>query len=157
MMNEKRLEEIIETRKVMKSQTNNPVSEAYIDLFLQDLTTLREDKDNVVEWDDWIKSYFKPPFRYDSYWTYIRDSENKMVADIRWRWAIQKLNNPEEKQDAVWELIAKLLNDYFSKDLLPDAVKSKEEKVEINELQKKDLDCYQLNKVKFKRTKINNL
>jgi len=49
MMNEKRLEEIIETRKVMKSQTNNPVSEAYIDLFLQDLTTLREDKDNVVE------------------------------------------------------------------------------------------------------------
>lgn len=37
-----KIEKIIETRKILKSQTENPVSETYIDMFIKDLESLQE-------------------------------------------------------------------------------------------------------------------
>jgi len=67
---------------------------------------------NVV--DERIKEYIKLPVKYDDMWTYIFDADDKVIAQVRWRWAIQKLENAEEKQDGIWKLIAELLNQYLS-------------------------------------------
>ena len=67
---------------------------------------------NVV--DERIKEYIKLPVKYDDMWTYIFDADDKVIAQVRWRWAIQKLENAEEKQDGIWKLIAELLNKYLS-------------------------------------------
>lgn len=53
----------------------------------------------------------KFPLEYDSDGQCIVDRLGRRVADIRgWAW-IQKLDNPEERQDAIGELIALLLNE----------------------------------------------
>ncbi len=70
-------------------------------------------KDIIKNNAERMKSYLKPPFKYDKYWTYIRDDDWHMVAVVRWRWALQWLENWAEKQDSVWELIAELLNKHF--------------------------------------------
>ena len=83
-----------------------------------DVPTISESKIEELEMSNEVKKrileYFKPPFRYDSHGTYVRDSENHMVVDIRWRWAIQYIDKPEEKQDWVWKLVTHLLNKYFA-------------------------------------------
>lgn len=51
----------------------------------------------------------KLPVRYEI-GTYIFDSENNPVAEIRGWGRIQYLDNPEQRQDQIGELIAHLLN-----------------------------------------------
>lgn len=67
-MNEKRLEEMIESRKVLKLQTNNPVSETYIDMFIRDLQSLQPTTEER-------KEYIKIDYYCPSCWTHIT---NKM-------------------------------------------------------------------------------
>lgn len=52
----------------------------------------------------------KPPFYYDQMGQTVLDQTGRQVVDIRgWGW-IQKLDNPERRQDALGETICGLLN-----------------------------------------------
>lgn len=56
------------------------------------------------------------PLRYSDLGTYIYDTDDKMVADVRgWGW-IQKLELPEEKQDALGEFMATAANEKWARD-----------------------------------------
>lgn len=51
------------------------------------------------------------PVRYSADGTYIYDSKDRMIADVRgWGW-IQKLPNPEKTQDSIGEYIAQAMNE----------------------------------------------
>lgn len=55
------------------------------------------------------------PVRYSSLGTYIYDSKDRMVADVRgWGW-IQELPEPEKTQDAIGEYIAQAMNEKHNK------------------------------------------
>jgi hypothetical protein len=61
---------------------------------------------------------FKFPVEYSSFGTYIYDADDKMIADVRgWGW-IQKLKNPEDKQDALGKFIADAINEKLEKERL---------------------------------------
>ena len=51
------------------------------------------------------------PVKYESYGTCILDVNNHKVLDIRGWGRIQKLSDPEKRQDSIGELVASLLND----------------------------------------------
>lgn len=51
------------------------------------------------------------PVRYDNQQQTIRDSRGMMVCDIRGWGRIQYMNKSVERQDAIGETIAKLLNE----------------------------------------------
>lgn len=58
----------------------------------------------------------KYPVRYSELGTYIYDAEDKMIADVRgWGW-IQKLKEPELKQDAMGEFIAAAINEKMERE-----------------------------------------
>lgn len=54
----------------------------------------------------------KLPVRFDKEWWFIWDAEDRMVAQVRWRGWIQKLDRPEERQDAVLETIVAAINSF---------------------------------------------
>ena len=57
-----------------------------------------------------IRDNIKYPVHYDTQWVYIWDNENKMIADVRWWWWIQKQEDAEYKQDLIWKMITFLIN-----------------------------------------------
>lgn len=58
-----------------------------------------------------IKDLIKYPVEYSPLGTYIDDADAKMIADVRgWGW-IQKLDKPEETQDAIGRFIAEAINE----------------------------------------------
>lgn len=53
----------------------------------------------------------KKPFYYDKDSQFIFDQDGKMIIDIRgWGW-IQKLDNPESRQDEVGNMFVTFLNE----------------------------------------------
>jgi len=57
-----------------------------------------------------ILQIYDKPFRLDDMSMYIFDRNDKMVLEIRWWGALQKLKNWDKIQDEIWEEIVKLLN-----------------------------------------------
>lgn len=56
------------------------------------------------------------PVVYSNLGTYIFDANEHMICDIRgWGW-IQKLSNPEAKQDALGKFIAEAINEKIEKE-----------------------------------------
>lgn len=51
------------------------------------------------------------PVRYDPEGQRVYDCKNETVLQIRGWGRLQYLNLPEERQDAIGELVAKLIND----------------------------------------------
>jgi len=54
------IEQLIETRRTLKSQTSNPVSETYIDMFIRDLQSLQPTEEKttvttVLAYEQWYK------------------------------------------------------------------------------------------------------
>lgn len=54
------------------------------------------------------------PVFYDNKGQVVRDSKGMMVCDVRGWSRIQFMSKPEDRQDAIGELIAVLLNDFSS-------------------------------------------
>jgi hypothetical protein len=71
----------------------------------------------------------KLPVEYDGHGTYIFDAAGLMIADVRgWGW-IQKLADPEQKQDALGQFIAEAINEKFAR---PSSLPPKELEKEID-------------------------
>ena len=66
------------------------------------------------------------PVRYDNFQQTIWDSKGMMVCDIRGWGRIQFMNNSEERQDAIGEKIAKLLNEAGADEVEHDDEEQKE-------------------------------
>lgn len=64
------------------------------------------------ETEDMVKETISFPVRYDNKQQTIWDSKGMMVCDIRGWGRIQFMGKSEERQDAIGEKIAKLLNEY---------------------------------------------
>lgn len=64
------------------------------------------------ETEDMVKETISFPVRYDNRQQTIWDSKGMMVCDIRGWGRIQFMGKSEERQDAIGEKIAKLLNEY---------------------------------------------
>ena len=63
------------------------------------------------------------PVRYDARQQTVWDSKHMMVCDIRGWGKIQFMKQPEERQDAIGELVARLLNEFSTKENLLRQVK----------------------------------
>ncbi|MDT0650117.1 hypothetical protein [Autumnicola edwardsiae] len=66
-----------------------------------------------------IRETIEFPVQYDRTQQTIRDAKKMMVCDIRGWGKIQYMNKAEKRQDAIGELVAKLLNEYHFKENLP--------------------------------------
>lgn len=64
-----------------------------------------------------IRETIKFPVRYDREQQTIWDASGMMVCDIRGWGKIQFMNQSEERQDAIGEKVAKLLNGFYHHDL----------------------------------------
>lgn len=59
-----------------------------------------------------VKETVKFPVIYDALSQTIKDTKGMMVCDIRGWGRIQFMEKSEERQDAIGEVVAKLLNEY---------------------------------------------
>lgn len=66
------------------------------------------------------------PVKYDNKQQTIWDSKGMMVCDIRGWGKIQFMDKSEERQDAIGEKIAQLLNEHQEKSEEPNALPSSE-------------------------------
>lgn len=55
-------------------------------------------------------SSFKRPVYYDKQGQFIADADHSRVLDIRGWGRIQYMDRPEERQDAIGEMVAALIN-----------------------------------------------
>lgn len=61
---------------------------------------------------DLVRETITFPVNYDNSQQIIRDSKGMMVCDVKGWGRIQFMEKSEERQDAIGEKIAKLLNNY---------------------------------------------
>ncbi|HSP82126.1 MAG TPA: hypothetical protein VLN72_00175 [Gillisia sp.] len=61
---------------------------------------------------DLVRETIAFPVNYDNSQQIIRDSKGMMICDIKGWGRIQFMEKSEERQDAIGEKIAKLLNNY---------------------------------------------
>ena len=61
---------------------------------------------------DLVRDTITFPVNYDNSQQIIRDSKGMMVCDVKGWGRIQFMEKSEERQDAIGEKIAKLLNNY---------------------------------------------
>lgn len=59
-----------------------------------------------------VKETIEFPVKYDPLQQTIKDAKGMMVCDIRGWGRIQFMEKSEERQDAIGEVVAKLLNEY---------------------------------------------
>lgn len=79
-----------------------------------------------------IRETIEFPVYYDRLQQTIKDAKKMMVCDIRGWGKIQFMDKPEQRQDAIGEVVAKLLNEYhFRENLRCDDERLKEEMVFI--------------------------
>lgn len=67
---------------------------------------------NSIETENMVRETISFPVRYDNKQQTIWDSKGMMVCDIRGWGKIQFMGKSEERQDAIGEKIANLLNEY---------------------------------------------
>jgi len=68
-------------------------------------------KENEMRYEELAIDSIDFPVKYEKYGQTILDVNNHKVLDIRGWGRIQKLSEPEKRQDAIGELVASLLND----------------------------------------------
>lgn len=81
---------------------------------------------SFIETKDLIRETIAFPVTYDNKQQTIWDAKGMMVCDIRGWGRIQYMGNSEERQDAIGEKIAKLLNE-------SETIKTESSQEEINE------------------------
>lgn len=59
-----------------------------------------------------VRETIEFPVRYDSKQQTIWDTKGMMVCDIKGWGRIQYMNKSEDRQDAIGEIVAKLLNEF---------------------------------------------
>ena len=80
------------------------------DLFLVKIKSIAEM--DLRENNNLLRETIAFPVRYDKHQQTIRDSRGMMVCDIRGWGKIQYMNKAVERQDAIGEKIASLLNEH---------------------------------------------
>lgn len=74
---------------------------------------------DLLEKRDLVKETIHFPVKYDNKQQTIWDSKGMMVCDIRGWGRIQYMEKSEERQDAIGEKVAKLLNEYGAETSIP--------------------------------------
>lgn len=73
---------------------------------------------NLDEIKSRVRETIEFPVRYDAQQQTVWDAKHMMVCDIRGWGKIQFMKQPEERQDAIGELVARLLNEFNAEENL---------------------------------------